>query len=1719
MIAIDDLRPELGCYGAAHVKSPNIDAFSETGLLFERAYCQQAVCNPSRTSLMTGLRPDTIGVTGNHSHFRDNRPGVVTLSQLFKNHGYHAQSIGKIYHGVFPAGASKTVWDTMGDPPSWSVPATRFGPRYYYTEEGIRQAKASFLASYRPQSPASDDWTKKLVFGPMTEAPNVPDNTLYDGKVADAALAALKRLKDADEPFFLAVGFIKPHTPFVAPKKYYDLYDEAKIELAATPDFPTGAPRLAGHNSGELRRYTDQPNRGPFTKDNQRRLRHGYFACISYIDAQVGRLLAALDDHKLSDDTIVVLYGDHGWHLGEHGLWGKTTNFELDTRVPLIVRAPATQQSAGRSQALVEFVDLYPTLAELAGLPLPVELDGTSFVPLLQSTDRPWKQAAFSQYPRGKRMGYTMRTDDWRYTEWINKQTREVVARELYDHRQDQAETSNVAEASGNTSLVGQLSQQLAGGMGWVNVQAKLPTAQPPLESTVFNKGDGVGSQYGYRIPAITATKQGTLLAFCERRIGLRDHAQNDIVLRRSEDGGATWDELRVLADEGSDSLNDPVVVVLDSGRILLRYKRYPEGVHARNSAHTVIAEPGYDGPKNTRVYLIHSDDDGQTWSAPREVTKVMRRPEAINVGSPGVGIQLQRGAYQGRIVFPNYEVYNLGGGKRKSANSVVYSDDGGKSWTLTGTISEGGQTGFGNEAQLVELADGGILMSSRSHNGGGFRKLSVSSDGGATWSPHQFAKQLQSPACMSSVIRYAWPTDKQPGLLLHSLPHTKRSRSNGTIFYSRDEGKSWKVGTVIEPEGFAYSCLLKMPNGDVGCLYETGGYKSIVFRRVSVQEVLKEKPEPIRIACIGDSITYGAGIRDRTRKSYPARLQQLLGDKFQVRNFGKSGADVLAINNGPYAKTSQHREALKFQADIVVCNLGINDVTLLKSNRKAFVSDYTELLEQYKGKRKIGPALFLWTELAPILPGQPNHQNYLQLKESYHTLLRQVAENVGAKGIDMHAPLAGRPEWFPDALHPNAAGAVVIAKTVADAVAPGATRFALVSDSDSPAVPSTGDNSFEKARPGEILKLTIPAGVWTAESGHAEVDAKHARTGRQSLHLLGGRERQVEFAPSGDMSDGGLLSFWAERWTSRSPFKFRIEQWTGAKWDEIYNGDRKIAVGGFKTRVTAPLKVGNSPRLRLRCTAPPNSGLLIDDVTFAKPAPMKIVGAEMQQPVLPALVGSELSAVSRLRIDVEGNSGDPPVVTSISLSTAGTSALTDVQQVGVFYTAEQALVNARGNPNPFAEATPFGRMASPAGKHEVRGKQSLSPGANYFWVSFQLKNTANIDNRVHAVANTLELEEGSMLQVQDATRSSGQRMGRAVRRQGDDGVHTYRIPGLATTNKGTLIGVYDVRRRGGGDLPGDIDVGVSRSTDGGQTWQPMRIVMDMGNDPAWRYDGIGDPTVMVDRKTNTVWVAATWSHGNRSWFGSGPGLKPEETGQFMLVRSDDDGRTWSRPLNITKQVKKPEWCFLLQGPGKGFTMRDGTLILPAQYQDTLENKRLPRSTFIYSRDHGNTWHAATGAFDDTTEAQVVELPSGELMINCRYNREPRRVVMTTSDRGKTWQTHPSSRKALIEPGACMASLINVDHELRSDVGGWLLFSNPNSLRGRKRMTIKASNDAGLTWPESRQLLLDDGLSAGYSCMTMVDEKTVGILYEGSQAHMTFQRVPLAEIIGSDASP
>ncbi|MBI4581035.1 MAG: sulfatase [Planctomycetes bacterium] len=478
-IAVDDLRPDLGCYGNTEVKSPNIDKLAAGGTTFLRAYCQQAVCSPSRTSLLLGRRPDTTRIYDLNTHFRLNLPDVVTLPEQFKKNGYHTQGLSKIYHGG------------LDDPQSWSVPHWEPKTPAYISPEinaRLEAKRAQIRAEGKPEGRAVLERDPKTalvlrttgprnrVNGPAWEAPDVADNAFNDGQTADRAVEALRQIKD--KSFFLAVGFHKPHLPFVAPKRYYDLYLLPALRLATNGYPPKDAPDAAMSNWGELRAYEGMAGSGPLSEQQNRELVRGYRATTSYVDAQIGRVLDELERLDLTDRTIVVLWGDHGWHLGEHGLWCKHTNFEVATRSPLILRAP--KGAAGvKTNTLVEFVDIYPTLCELCGIPLPQGLEGTSMAPLLRQPDQTWKPAAFSQFPRpGNIMGYSMRTDRYRYTEWVQHEKGEprgdfasgaspdakFVGVELYDHKADPDENVNLANQPDAKATTAELAKMLHGG-------------------------------------------------------------------------------------------------------------------------------------------------------------------------------------------------------------------------------------------------------------------------------------------------------------------------------------------------------------------------------------------------------------------------------------------------------------------------------------------------------------------------------------------------------------------------------------------------------------------------------------------------------------------------------------------------------------------------------------------------------------------------------------------------------------------------------------------------------------------------------------------------------------------------------------------------------------------------------------------------------------------------------------------------------------------------------------------------------------------------------------------------------------------------------------------------------------------------------------------------------------------------------------------------------
>ena len=514
-----------------------------------------------------------------------------------------------------------------------------------------------------------------------------------------------------------------------------------------------------------------------------------------------------------------------------------------------------------------------------------------------------------------------------------------------------------------------------------------------------------------------------------------------------------------------------------------------------------------------------------------------------------------------------------------------------------------------------------------------------------------------------------------------------------------------------------------------------------------------------------------------------------------------------------------------------------------------------------------------------------------------------------------------------------------------------------------------------------------------------------------------------------------------------------------------------------------------------------------------------------IKNPQIPILIERHDNVLCYMRI----NAHEAKVLDNVSVTFGQDVPLEQIKLVKLYYGGTEAIQDRGKNrfaPVEYISAHAPGKTLSVNPSYTIKkseivpqknsvlltGNQNLYPGVNFFWVSIEMKPEASLLTKITAEVTGVTAD-GQSLPVKCVSAPNViRRLGVGVRHAGDDGVAAFRIPGLVTTNKGTLLGVYDVRYNSSVDLQEHIDIGLSRSIDGGKTWEKMRLPLafgEYGGLPAAQ-NGVGDPSILVDTKTNTIWIVAAWTYGmgnQRAWWSSQQGMDVNHTAQLVLVKSTDDGKTWSEPINITEQVKHPEWYFLLQGPGRGITMEDGTLVFPIQY---IGKDRIPNAGIMYSKDRGETWTIHNHARTNTTEAQVAEVVPGTLMLNMRDNRGGSRAVYTTSDLGMTWKEHESSRTALPEP-VCMASLISVkaaDNVLGKDI---LIFSNPNTTNARKNITIKISLDGGNTW--AHQLLLDEGENWGYSCLTMVDKETIGILYESSVAHMTFQCIKLKDIV------
>ena len=478
-IFVDDLRPDLGCYGNKEIKTPYFDRLAHEGAIFTRAHCQAAACAPSRASVMTGLRPDSTRVWSLGEEFRKTVPDVVTMPQYFHKFGYYTVSLGKIFHNHMP---DRISWDEPDlRPAEYNTPALiDRDPESFYYDDELKKELAVVREERIKKNPKA--YAGGWAYGRSTECSEAPDNAFYDGAQTDLALETLKRIKDRKQPFYMGLGYYRPHLPFVAPKKYWDLYDRNGLSLASNPYLPKFAPVMAADSNYELKgcydlEFVGHPSVFTLSEDIGRRLKHGYYASVSYIDACLGRLLDGLKKLGLDKNTIVVVMGDHGFKLGEHNGWAKQTNYNIDTRVPLFVRVPGISQGGSSCARLTELVDLFPTLCDLAGVDIPPMMEGTSFKPLLGDPLRKWKSAVFSQYhrrptvsPDGNRyMGYSMVTPRHHYVEWRSwdddkKLAGDLAASELYDNQVDPDENVNIAGLPENAEIVATLARQLRAG-------------------------------------------------------------------------------------------------------------------------------------------------------------------------------------------------------------------------------------------------------------------------------------------------------------------------------------------------------------------------------------------------------------------------------------------------------------------------------------------------------------------------------------------------------------------------------------------------------------------------------------------------------------------------------------------------------------------------------------------------------------------------------------------------------------------------------------------------------------------------------------------------------------------------------------------------------------------------------------------------------------------------------------------------------------------------------------------------------------------------------------------------------------------------------------------------------------------------------------------------------------------------------------------------------
>ena len=650
--------------------------------------------------------------------------------------------------------------------------------------------------------------------------------------------------------------------------------------------------------------------------------------------------------------------------------------------------------------------------------------------------------------------------------------------------------------------------------------------------------------------------------------------------------------------------------------------------------------------------------------------------------------------------------------------------------------------------------------------------------------------------------------------------------------------------------------------------------------------------------------------------------------------------------------------------------------------------------------------------------------------------------------------------------------------------------------------------DGFQEAKQGEFTDLSTVHGNWKCESGTSAVVAHPGDASRIGIHLFGTEASLVLTLPEPQPLCG--FSFDLERWTSRPPFKVWVDirgDSSDSSWKQVFSLDEATTVGR-KPNYSVSFETTGVGAVRFRCKAVESYGVLLTGLILKKSGPMKLfrfLPEETQAIAVPICVRGGNETLFQTAFETEGNE-NPISIDRIKVEVRGSDQLASLK----IQNGNDLLV----------------QWVPTEGENLLSLKTPASHGRNTLQLIATAKPTATVGAYVTTWISEIMVDGQSLTpDVASLSVSPKHRIGYYLTKPGDAGVAFYRIPGLVTTNKGTLIAVYDLRHHRGDDLPNDIDIGMSRSTDGGQTWEPMKNILDMGGHDD--NEGVGDPAILVDRTTGRIWVVALWAHQGITYHNSLPGLKPGTSGQFLAVTSDDDGLTWSEPVNLTEpfaaNLSDPELKTFFDGPGCGITMRDGTLVFPAQYLKgtgkielnnwTTDYERFVsgcHATIFWSKDNGKTWTLGTGVRPKTTEAQVVELNDGTLLLTVRDERKAgTRAMFVTRDLGQTWEEHPTSNKTLPEP-VCQASILRVASTKDGDERDLIAFFNPNSSRSRTNLSLQLSEDEGETWPY-KELCYAPG-NWGYSCMCMIDKSTIGVLYETSGG-LIFEKINVDDVL------